>query len=88
MIEYLDQVIKADQRGQVVHDIGTVTKVANRKVDEILTILARIREAELKLTWAKFHFGAKQNLGKTLTRAGVALQSPMISILIVRNKKS
>ena len=72
MREYLDKVIKADQCAQYVDDIGIVANDAAQLIKNLQAIFQCIREAGLKLTMHKCHFGAKEIdfLGRTITPVG------------------
>ena len=76
MREYLDPVVKADQCAQYVDDIGNATDLTrnNRAVFQC------IRNAGLKLTIEKCHFGLRQVefLGRTISSDGVSSQTHKI----------
>ena len=80
MREYLDRAIKADQCAQYVDDIGIAANDAKQLCANIRTVFECIRNAGLKLTMSKCHFGIKQVdfLGRTITPAGVAPQADKI----------
>ena len=69
MREYLDCVIKADQLAQYVDDIGVAAIDANQLITNLRATFQCIREAELKLSMHKCHFGATEIdfLGRTIT---------------------
>ena len=76
MREYLDRVKKADQCAQNVDDIGVAAIDANQLIANLSAIFQCIREAELKLSMHKCHFGATEIdfLGRTITPEGVKPQ--------------
>ena len=69
MREYLDKVIKADQCAQYVDDIGIAANDAEQLIKNLRATFQCIREAGLKLTMHKCHFGATEIdfLGRTIT---------------------
>ena len=80
MREYLDRAIKADHCAQYVIDIGIAANDAKQLCANIRTDFECIRNAVLKLTMSKCHFGVKQVdfLGRTITPAGVAPQADKV----------
>ena len=80
MREYLDQVVKADQCAQYVDDIGIPANNATDLTRKIGAVFKCVRQAGLKLTIEKCHFGIKQVefLGRTLSAVGVSPQSHKI----------
>ena len=80
MREYLDSVIKADQCAQNVDDIGIAANTTEQLIKNIRAVFKCIREAGLKLTPEKCHFGVTQIefLGRTITPDGVALQDQKV----------
>ena len=80
MREYLDPVVKADQCAQYVDDIGLAAKNATDLTRNIRTIFQCIRNAGLKLTIEKCHFGFRQVefLGRTISSEGVSPQAHKI----------
>ena len=80
MREYLDKAIKADQCAQYVDDIGIAANNAQQLCANIRTVFECIRNAGLKLTMSKCHFGVKQVdfLGRTITPEGVAPQAEKV----------
>ena len=80
MREYLYRAIKADQCAQYVDDIGIAANDAKQLCANIRTVFECIRNAGLKLTMSKCHFGVKQVdfLGRTITPAGVAPQADKV----------
>ena len=80
MREYLDRAIKADQCAQYVDDVRIAENDAKQLCANIRTVFEGIRNAGLKLTMSKCHFGVKQVnfLGRTITPAGVAPQADKV----------
>ena len=78
MRDYLDKVIKADQCAQYVDDIGIAANDAEQLIKNLRATFKCIREAGLKLTMHKCHFGATEIdfLGRTITPVGVRPQRP------------
>ena len=76
MRKYLDRAIKADQFAQYVDDIGIAANDTKQLCTIIKTVFECIRNAGLKLSKSKCHFGVKQVnfLGRTITPDGVAPQ--------------
>ena len=60
MREYLDPVVKADQCAQYVDDIGITANNATDLIRNIRAVFKCIRQAGLKLTIEKCHFGVRQ----------------------------
>ena len=60
MREYLDPVVKADQCAQYVDDIGIAANNATDLARNIRAVFKCIRQAGLKLTIEKCHFGVRQ----------------------------
>ena len=81
MREYLGKAIKADQCAQYVYDIGIAANVSTQLCINIKTVFECIREAGLKLTMAKCHFGVKRVnfFGRTITPEGVSLQTEKVN---------
>ena len=77
MREYWDPVVKADQCAQYVDDIGIAGNKATELTRNIRAVFKCIRNAGLKLTIEKCHFGVRQVefLGKTISSVGVLPQS-------------
>ena len=69
MREYLDSVIKADQCAQNIDDIGIAANTTEQLIKNIRAVFKCIREAGLKLTIEKCHFGVTQIefFGRTIT---------------------
>ena len=76
MREYLDRVIKADQCTQYLVDIGIAATDANHLITSLRATFECIRQAGLKLTMHKCHFGATELdfLGRTITPEGLKFQ--------------
>ena len=65
MREYLDPVVKADQCAQYVDDIGIAANNATDLTRNIRAVFKCIRQAGLKLTIEKCHFGVRQVVSTT-----------------------
>ena len=80
MREYLDPVVKADQCAQYVDDIGIAANNATDLTRNIRAVFKCIRNAGLKLTTEKCHFGVRkvEFLGRTISSEGVIPQSHKI----------
>ena len=80
MREYLDPVVKADQCAQYVDDIGIAANNAAALTQNIRAAVQCIRNAGLKLTIEKCHFGVRQLefLGRTISSEGVSPQAHKI----------
>ena len=80
MREYLDPVVKADQCAQYVDDIGIAANNATDLTRNIRAVFKCNRNAGLKLTIEKCHFGVRQVefLGRTISSEGVLPQSHKI----------
>ena len=88
MREYLDRVIKADQCAQYVDDIGVAATDANQLIVNLRATFQCIREAGLKLSMQKCHFGATEIdfLGRTITPEGVKPQKEKITNFLEKTK--
>ena len=88
MREYLDRVIKADQCAQYVDDIGIAANDAEHLIKNLRATFECIREAGLKLTMHKCHFGATKIdfLGRTITPEGVKPQKEAITNFLEKTK--
>ena len=77
---YLDSVIKVDQCAQYVDDIGIAANTTEQLIKNIRAVFKCIREAGLKITIEKCHFGVTQIefLGRTITPDGVARQDQKV----------
>ena len=80
MREYLDPVVKDDQCAQYVDDIGNAANNATDFTRNIRAVFQCIRNAGLKLTFEKCHFGVRQVefFGKTISSEGVSPQTHKI----------
>ena len=80
MRQYLDPVVKADQGAQYVDDIGIAANNATDLTRNIRAVFKCFRQAGLKLTIGKCHFGVRQVefLGRTISSQGVSPQSHKI----------
>ena len=80
MREYLCRDIKADQCAQYADDIGIAANDADQPNKSLRATFECIRDARLKLTMYKCHFGAIEFsfLGKTITPEGVKPQKERI----------
>ena len=74
MREYLDKVIKVDQCAQYVDDIGIAANSVTQLIRNIRAVFECIRQAGLKLTIDKCHFGVTEVefLGRTITPQAIA----------------
>ena len=88
MREYLDRAIKADQCAQYVDDIGIAANDTRQLCINIKTVFECIRNAGLKLSMSKCHFGVKQVdfLGRTITPDGVAPQADKVKDFLAKLK--
>ena len=88
MREYLDRVIKADQCAQYVDDIGIAANDAEHLIKNLRATFECIREAGLKLTMHKCHFGATEIdfLGRTITPDGVKPQKERVIQFLEKTK--
>ena len=77
MREYLDPVVKADQCAQYVDDIGIAANNATDLTRNIRAVFKCTRQAGLKLTIEKCHFGVRQAefLGRTILPEGISTQA-------------
>ena len=77
MREYLDAVVKGDQCAQYVDDIGIAANNATDLTRNIRAVFKCVRQAGLKLTIEKCHFGVRQVefLGRPISSEGVSPQS-------------
>ena len=84
MREYLDPVVKADQCAQYVHDIGIAANKDTDLTRYIRAVFKCIRQAGLKLTNEKCHFGVRQVefLGRTISPERIAPQARKIHNLL------
>ena len=89
MRENMDRVIKADQCAQYVDDIGIAANNAEHLIKTLrATIFECIREAGLKLTMHKCHFGATEIefRGRTITPECVKPQKESITNFLEKTK--
>ena len=86
MREYLDPVVKADQCAQYVDDIGTAANNATDLTRNIRAVFKCIRQAGLKLTIQKCHFGVRQVefLGRTISPEGISPQARKIQNFLAK----
>ena len=86
MLVYLDPVVKADQCAQYVDDIGIAANNATDLTRNIRAVFQCIRNAGLKLTIEKCHFGVRQVefLGRTISSEGVSPQANKIQKFLNR----
>ena len=84
MREYLDPVFKSDQCAQYMDDIGIAANNATDLARNIRAIFKFIRQAELKPTTKKCHFGVRQVefLGRTISSEGVSPQTHKIQYFL------
>ena len=80
MREYLDKVIKADQCAQYVDDIGIAANSVTQLIRNIRAVFECIRQAGLKLSIDKCHFGMTEVefLRRTISPQGIAPQDHKI----------
>ena len=86
MRELLDPVVKADQCDQNVDDIGIAANNATDFTRNIRAVFKCIRQAGLKLTIEKCHFGVRQVefLGRTISPEGISLQARKIQTFLAK----
>ena len=86
MREYLDPVVKADQCAQYVDDIGIAANNATDLTRNIRAVFKCIRQAGLKLTIEKCHFGFRQVefLGRTISPEGSSPQARKIQNFLAK----
>ena len=80
MREYLDPVVKTDQCAQYVDDIVIAANNATDLTRNIRAVFECVRQAGLKLTTEKCHFGVRQCefLGRTISPGGISPQAQKI----------
>ena len=73
----VDPVVKINQCAQNMDDIGNAANIATELTRNIRAVLKCIRQAGLKLTIEKCHFGIRQFefLGKTFSPEGISHQA-------------
>ena len=88
MSEYLDPVVKADQCAQYVDDIGIAANNATDLIRNIRAVFKCIRQAGLKLTIEKCHFGVRQVefLGRTISPDGISSQARKIQKFLDKHR--
>ena len=88
MREYLDPVVKADQCAQYVDDIGIAANNATDLTQNIRAVFRCIRQAELKLTIEKYHFGVRQVefLGRTISPERISPQARKIQNFLGKHR--
>ena len=86
MREYLDPVVKADQGGQYVDDIGIAANNTTDLTRNIRAVFKCIRQAGLKLAIEKCHFGVRQVefLGRTISPEGISPQARKIQNFLAK----
>ena len=86
MREYLDPVVKADQCAQYVDDIGIAANNATDLTRNIRAVFKCIRQAGLKLTIERCHFGVRQVefLGRTISPEGISPQARKIQKFLAK----
>ena len=82
--EYLDPVVKADQRAQYVCDIGIAANFAMDLTRNNRAVFKCIRQARLKLNIENWDFGGRQVevLGRTISPVGISPQALKINNLL------
>ena len=90
MREYLDPVVKVDQCAQNVDDIGIAANNATDLTRNIRAVLKCIRQAELKLTIEKCHFGVRQVefLGRTISPQARKIQNFLDKLRFPKSQKA
>ena len=85
MREYLDPVVKADQCAQYVEDIGIAANKATDLTRNIRAVIECIRQAGLKLTIEKCHFGVRQIqfLGRTISPVEISRKLGKFKISLI-----
>ena len=80
MREYLDLVVKGNQCAQYVDDIGIAANYSTDFNRNVRAVFKCIRQAGLKLTNEKCHFGVRQVefLGRTISPEGISPQARKI----------
>ena len=88
MRDYLDTVVKADQCAQYVDDIGISANNATDLTRNTRSVFQCIRNARLKMTIEKWHFGIRQFefQGRTISSDGVSLQTQKIQSFLKKLK--
>ena len=70
-------------------DIGIAANDTKQLCTNIRTVFEYIRNAGLKLSMSKFHFGVKQVdfLGRKITPQGVALQADKVKDFLSKHRR-
>ena len=86
MREYLDPVVKADQCAQYVDDTGIAANNVTDLTRNIRAVFKCIRQAGLKLTIEKRHFGVRkvEFLGRTISPEGISPQARKIQNFLAK----
>ena len=86
MREYLDPVVKTDQCAQYVDDTGIAANNATDLTRNIRAVFKCIRQAGLKLTIEKCHFGVRQVefLERTISPEGISPQAGKIQNFLAK----
>ena len=84
----LDPVVKADQCAQCMDDIGIAANNATDPIRNIRAVFKCIRQAGLRLTIEKFHFGVIQVefQGRTFSPKAISLQDRKIQIFLDKHR--
>ena len=88
MRDYLNKVFKADQSAQYVDDIGIAANDAEQLITNLSATFKCIRNAGLKLTMHKCHFGATkiEVLGRIITPDGRSPQQLRVQNFTAKHK--
>ena len=88
MREYLDPVVKADQCAQNLEAIGIAANFATDLTRNIRAVFKCIRQAGLKLTIQKCHFGVRQVefLSRTISPEGISPQARKIQNFLDKHR--
>ena len=88
--EYLDSVIKANQRAQYVDDFGKAANTPQQLIRNLRAVFQCLRKVDLKISMAKRHFGVQEAdfLGRKNTTKGVAPQKQKIASLSQKSQIS
>ena len=76
--------MREHQCAQYVNDIGIAANDTKQFCTNFRTVFACVRNAELKLSMSKGHFGVKQFLGRTITPYGVAPQADKVKDFLAK----
>ena len=88
MREYLDPVVKADQCAQYVDDIGIAANNATDLTRSIWAVFKCIRQAGLKLTIEKCHFGVRQVAPEGISAQARKIQNFLDKLRFPKSKKA